>query len=360
MKKILIASYNLDFGGIERALINMQKMFDYKKYDVTLVLESKSGTFLKEVPKEVKIKEYKVSNNKFVLFRKFTNLLKEIKWIFLNYKRYDASICYATYSGPCGFVARTASKNKILFVHSNYYLTYDKNENKVKEFFDKRKINKYNHIVFVSNESKKDICNIYPDIEKKAITINNIINEDDIISLSKEKIKLEKDSNKKFLFVGRLDESSKRLTLLFDVAKKCKEENLKATFWIIGDGPDKRKYKKIVKDNTLTNVVFFGAKKNPYPYIKKADYIVLTSRYEGFPVVYNEAIIFEKPIITTIDVSDDYISIPNRFGYIVNKDNIFDKLKELSHNSEKTKEKVNYNKLNIKRMKLIEKILENR
>ena len=118
-KKILISSYNLDFGGIETSLINLLKNMNLDKYDVTLVLEEKMGVFLKDVPSDIKIKEYKVSNNKNVLLRKFINLLKRIKWMLLNYKRYYASICYATYSGPCGFVARTSSRNKILFIHSN-------------------------------------------------------------------------------------------------------------------------------------------------------------------------------------------------------------------------------------------------
>ena len=212
--------------------------------------------------------------------------------------------------------------------------------------------------MFVSNESKKDICSIYPEIENKSLTINNLIDQDDIVRLSKEKLNVKKDNNKKFLFVGRLDESSKRLTVLFNVALKCQKESIKATFWIVGDGPDKRMYKKIVKDKKINNIIFFGSKKNPYPYIRKTDYIILTSRYEGFPVIYNEAIIFEKPVITTIDVSDDYVSIPNRFGYVVNEDSIFEKVKELSTRKIKNKEKVDYNKLNSKRMKLIEKLLE--
>lgn len=160
--------------------------------------------------------------------------------------------------------------------------------------------------------------------------------------------------------MGRLDESSKRLTLLFDVAKRCKKENVKVLFWIVGNGPDEKKYKDIVKNEKLDNVMFFGVKKNPYPYMKACDYLILTSRYEGFPVIYNEAIILEKPIITTIDVSDDYVSIPNRFGYVVNADNIFDKVKELSTVKEKAKEKVDYESLNKKRMELIENIMENK
>ncbi len=360
MKKILIASYNLDFGGIETSLINLLKNMDLNKYDVTLVLEEIKGVFLKDVPSNIKIKKYKVSNNKNVLVRKFINFLKRIKWMLFNYKRYDASICYATYSGPCGFVARCASNNKILFVHSNYYQAYSKDINRVKEFFDNRKIEKYNHIVFVSNESKKDLCKIYPIIESKSITINNIIDYKRILKLSEKKVDIKKNTKKIFLFVGRLDESSKRLTLLLDVAKKCKEEKLKILFWIIGNGPDEKKYKDIAKKENLDNVIFWGAKKNPYPYMKACDYLILTSRYEGFPVVYNESIILEKPIITTINVSDDYVSIPNRFGYVVNENNIFDKVKELSTVKEKIKEMVNYESLNKKRMELIEEIMENK
>ena len=101
-----------------------------------------------------------------------------------------------------------------------------------------------------------------------------------------------------------------------------------------------------------------GAKKNPYPYMKACDYLILTSRYEGFPVVYNEAIILDKPIITTIDVSDDYVSIPNRFGYVVDENNIYEKVKSLSEKKEKLKETVNYDALNKKRMKLIEDLME--
>lgn len=357
-KSILIASYNLDFGGIETSLINLLKNINLDKYEITLVLEEIKGAFLKELSSDIRLKEYRTNTNKNIIVRKIINLFKRFKWMFFNYKRYDASICYATYSGPCGFVARTSSKNKILYVHSNYYQAYEKDIRKVRSFFNDRKIGKYNHIVFVSNESKKDLCKIYPEIKNKSITLNNLIDYKRILKLSKEKINIKKTDKKIFLFVGRLDESSKRLTLLLDVAKKCKKDKVNALFWIVGNGPDGEMYKNIVKKENLDNVIFFGPRKNPYPYIKASDYLILTSRYEGFPVVYNEAIILEKPIITTIDVTDDFISIPNRFGYVVNKTTLYDKVKELSKTNESIKEKVDYDKLNKKRISLIEQIME--
>ena len=41
----------------------------------------------------------------------------------------------------------------------------------------------------------------------------------------------------------------------------------------------------------------------------QADYLVMSSDYEGFPLVYYEAAVLGKKIITTIDVSDDYLSM---------------------------------------------------
>ena len=79
MKKILIASYSLGFGGIETSLINLLKNFDLKKYKVTLVLEKKEGVYLNDVPKEVKIKEYKVSTSSNFIIRKIKNLINRIK-----------------------------------------------------------------------------------------------------------------------------------------------------------------------------------------------------------------------------------------------------------------------------------------
>ena len=54
MKKILIVSNNLEIGGIQKSLVNLVKEV-YQEYEVTLMLLSKSGELLCEIPDEVKI-----------------------------------------------------------------------------------------------------------------------------------------------------------------------------------------------------------------------------------------------------------------------------------------------------------------
>lgn len=60
-----------------------------------------------------------------------------------------------------------------------------------------------------------------------------------------------------------------------------------------------------------------GRKKNPFPYVKKSDCVLLTSEYEGSPVVFTETMILNKPIITT-DVAGSE-QIEGKFGYVVEK-----------------------------------------
>ena len=54
MKKILIVNNNLDMGGIPKSLVNLLQSI-YDKYDVTLLLFSRSGALLEEVPPNVKV-----------------------------------------------------------------------------------------------------------------------------------------------------------------------------------------------------------------------------------------------------------------------------------------------------------------
>ena len=351
-KKLLFCAYSLDIGGIENALINLLNNMDYSKYDITLILEKKQGVFLDKLNSNVKVKEYRVSVNKNVVIRKIYNFIRRNLWIFKNKNKYDFSCCYATYSLPCNFMAYYGSKNNSLYIHSNYKYIYD--EIGLRKFFDCRRINKFKHVIFVSNEARNDLIDFYPVLAQKSLVINNLINYDDILWLSNESVDFKKNKNVLFVFVGRLEERAKKLSRMIEVVKKLDDVEL----LIVGDGPDYDMYKKMISD--CDNIVMVGSKKNPYPYMKLADYIVLSSDYEGFPVVYSEAIVLNKKIISTIDVSDDFISIPNRFGYIVSKDSdeMYKEIKNILSNDNLEYKKIDFNEINSYKIKKIEDIIE--
>jgi len=333
-KRLLFCAYYLDLGGIETALINLLKRLDYNKVEVTLLLEKKEGVFLDEVPNNVKIEHYKLHEDKFVLLRKIKNRLKLIMWILKNKNRYDFAACFATYSIPGSILSRMASSNNAIWIHSNYYHVYHENKNEMKKFFLDRKIEKFKKLVFVSEESKEDFLKIFPNLKNKSLVLNNYIDDKLILKKQKEKIAFKKKNVFTLLFVGRLEERAKKLTRLIKVMEQLKNEKIICQLLVVGDGPDSDFYKEIVKDKNLEKeIIFLGKKKNPYPYFKLCDLVVLTSDYEGFPVVCLESMILNKPFLTTINLHDKYINLSD-YGIIVSKEVIVikEKIKEVINN----------------------------
>ena len=352
-KNLLFASKNLDLGGIEKASINLLNRIDYSKFNVTLVLEEKKGTFLPKLNKNVRVVEVKVSNNKNVILRKLINAYRKLVFKVLNYHTYDFSCCYTTYSYSCNKLAKIASRNNSIYVHSDYKHLY-KDINEYRQFFDSRKVNEYKYIIFVSNEAKDGFIEEYKELEEKCLVFNNFVDTKEIIELSNGVPDKEKDKDKTlFVFVGRLDDSSKKVKRAINLVKNIKELEL----WIIGDGPDREMYEKYTKELKVEKrVSFLGKKINPYPYMKQADYIILTSDYEGFPVTYLEAITLDKKIITTIPTSDEYINIKD-YAYIISKDEnkMVEEVKEILA-KKKSKSKIDLAEVQEKRIKKLEGI----
>lgn len=351
-KNLLFSSKDLRIGGIESSLVNLVNRIDLSKYNVTIILEEKKGDYLSKINKNITIKECKVSDYKIVVIRKMINFIRKLFFKIINYQNYDFSCCYATYSYSANLLARVSSSNNSIYVHSDYSNLYSDEE--YINFFKTRHIDEFKRIIFVSNEAKEHFINKFSYLKDKTMVINNFINIVEIERKSKEQIKEKKKKNETlFVFVGRLDDSSKKVTRAINLIKEIENTSL----WIIGDGPDKKMYEKLTENlNLKDRVFFFGKKDNPYPYMIQADYVILTSDYEGFPVVYLEAILLDKNIITTIPTSDDKIEIRD-YAYIVPKDEK-EMVKEVKKIIKKpsSKKSINLNELFDERMIRLERI----
>lgn len=316
MKKIIFFSKNLKIGGMEQALVTLLNKMDSKKYKITLVLEKADGHFLNNINKNIKIINYNLNNNKKIFIRKSINFLKKIFFIITNYNKYDCAISYCTYSILGSQLARRCSKNSILFIHSDYYNLYNKNKTNIIDFFNQVKIKLFKKIIFVSNHSMINLLQVIPEIESKSCVLGNLV-DDDKIKEKSQQFHVELNVNKiSLLFVGRLEEDSKQVGKLINTVNTCRLTD-KFNLYILGSGPNKDYYTQISK---TSNIIFLGEEENPYPYIKASDYIILSSKYEGFPMVYNEATILGTKIITTIPVEDDYIKYDHTNTIILDKD----------------------------------------
>ena len=316
MKKILFSAYSLDYGGIETSLISLLKEIN-SKYEITLCLEEKQGIYLKDVPKNIKIVTYKPNKNKIVLVRKILNMFKQIGFKLKYKNKFDFSACFATYSFPASFVARTSSKNCAIWVHNNYMELYDEKIIQYRKFFKDLNVYDYKKIVFVSEMDKRIFTAQFPECSKKTYVCNNLINYEEILEKSEEKVDdFKRENIPTFINIGRHDEKQKRLTRIIEATKRLNKEGYKFRVIFVGKGTATNEYKELAKN--AKNVEFLGAKKNPYPYLKNSDAFIMSSEFEGYPVVFLEAKVLGKPIITT-DISDSKKDIKGKFGIVTEK-----------------------------------------
>jgi len=128
---------------------------------------------------------------------------------------------------------------------------------------------------------------------REAHYIYNPMNMNLIKSLGNRRIEI---SDNYIVHVGKLT-NQKRHDILFRAYEKS---GVKEKLILLGKGELEHDLKALAKDLKIEKkVIFAGFIKNPYPYIKNAKLMVLSSIYEGLPTVILESIILDTPVIST-------------------------------------------------------------
>ena len=159
---------------------------------------------------------------------------------------------------------------------------------KVKKIIHRSLVNHYTFIqehpqyVCLLSESYKERLEAYCDLpDNYFISIPNPNTYENIeIIPHKEPI---------LLFVGRLDNRSKKLFTLIDIWYRLCKLYPQWKLIIVGDGPDKDVLINKAKD--ISNIEFKGYQ-DPREYYEKASIFCMTSIFEGFPMCLTEAMQF--------------------------------------------------------------------
>lgn len=117
-----------------------------------------------------------------------------------------------------------------------------------------------------------------------------------------ERVRLSKDNNRNFIYVGRLAKE-KNLSLLLNAYRDCLATQKEANWGLIfvGDGPMKNQLMKEATDNGLSGVRFAGGMPwHEVPaQLAQADVLILPSLSEPWGLVVNEAMVCGMPIIVS-------------------------------------------------------------
>jgi len=212
----------------------------------------------------------------------------------LRSAKYDAVVAW-TECEPTTFVSHIPHSNKVAWVHCDYALgNHTEEENAAYK--------RLNRIICVSNACKTVFLSFFPELEKRVVVLYNILDTKSIIEKSKEPIN---DFHKRegcftIISYGRIA-SSKRFPYIPGFAKIVRDAGIPFHWYILGPNqhPDEleRIQTNIVKYGVQDCVEYFGARVNPYPYIKKADFVVNTSKSEALPYSIFEPKVLGVPII---------------------------------------------------------------
>lgn len=120
--------------------------------------------------------------------------------------------------------------------------------------------------------------------------------------------------------MGRLTDQKNFLHLL-RALPKLRRDGIPFRLQIIGEGQERKRLEEYIARKNLGDCVqLLGWQENPYPYIKAADIVVCSSRYEGLSTVVTEALILGKPVVTTPCNGMAELLGESRFGLIAEAD----------------------------------------
>lgn len=120
--------------------------------------------------------------------------------------------------------------------------------------------------------------------------------------------------------IGRMT-YQKNFQAMIDIWSKINTEGWRLI--IIGDGPDKNNLLKIMDQLSLKNVELHPFSTNVIDYYNRAKLILMTSRYEGLPMVLIEAQSFSIPIIAfDCQTGPSQIINNNENGFLVDNNDV--------------------------------------
>lgn len=382
MKKILIAVSQLRVGGVSKALIELLKNIE-DMYEVTLLCFDHKGTFYEDIPKKIKVIEdnpflaltersagdlqqygykYKIIRLACSALAKCFNKAIPSRYICCRAGRiegvYDVAIAFGhpqkekMFCNLAGEIVLNCveAQKKIIVIHCDYemYGGHCKYNDQLLLKFDK--------IATVSKSVGAAVVRCIPEAALKICELRNFHDFESIMKMANDD-PIKYTHQYALITVARLS-GEKRLIQGIEIIEKLRNKGYDVEWHIVGGGPLEKEIKRKIIEIKAEKYIFLeGEQKNPYRYIKNADYLFVPSLHEAAPMVFDEAACLQVPVITTDTLSAEELVKERAIGLVGRMDQMVEILKDAFENKEYYKKKMeNHISSNIEALHDFEKL----
>lgn len=292
-RKLLFLLPTLSGGGAERVVITLIQNLDSERFQIGLaVVDLRNAVYLADVPPHVELIDLNARRVRFAL----PGILRLV-WsrqpdvVFSTLGHLNLALAVSRPLFPKGPLYCARETNIVSLVNAAYRKPWL--WNLAYRLFYRR----FDLVICQSRAMRDDLVQKHALPAAKTVVIHNPIDTERVRALAGTAIASASNGKLRLLSVGRFS-FEKGFDLAIEALALCRRRDIEWT--ILGVGPLWQEMEALARSRGVDDqIVFGGFQSNPYPYYRRADAMVVSSRFEGFPNAVLEALACGLPVIAT-------------------------------------------------------------
>lgn len=326
--KVLFLINNLVGGGAEKVLMHILHRLDRSCFDIHLLLVCREGVYVPDLPEDITLHHVFSDKNRIpagplrFLYRAARSLSLEVcmrvpglwKKVSGIREHYDIGISFLEGYATSLLTLKREHFGRIIAWFHNDVSAY-------KPTISKKQLDRYrefDRLYFVSDSARQGFLKRYPEFASIRSRMEVLYNPVDVSAIrnAAQSNVLPESEEVTLLAIGRLT-PQKRFDKLLNVHRRLLEKGIRHRVCILGEGELRVDLENQIRSLGIENSCSLPGFQNPYPYLAAADLFVMTSDYEGLPVVICEAMALAVPCLVTDVSGSRELLEEGKYGIIV-------------------------------------------